>query len=75
MKTQEQIERVLSAYLEELDSLNDWCNKAQENYKKDKEMWGNEADDGEWRYANDEYNKVNQKIKMLKWILNIETTP
>lgn len=74
MKTQEQIEGLLEGYLIELDSLKDWCEKAYENYKKDEAMWGKEADDGEWRHANDEYNKVNQKVKMLQWVLGKQDT-
>lgn len=74
MKTQEQIEGLLEGYLIELDSLKDWCDKAAENYKRNREMWGREADDGEWRHANDEYNEVNQKVKILKWVLDIQDT-
>jgi hypothetical protein len=70
MKTQQEIEVLLEAYECELGSLQDWCKKAEKNYRNDKEMWGNQADDGEWRHANDEYSKVNEKVRLLKWILN-----
>ena len=74
MKTQEQIEVLLEGYLIELDFLKDWCDSVVKNYKRDREMWGKEADDGEWRHVNDEYNNINQKVKMLKWILDKQDT-
>lgn len=73
MRSKEEIEAKLTDLESELDYLKEWTDKALKSYQEDKRMWGKEADDGEYRYARDNYDDVKRHHKILKWVLANES--
>lgn len=73
MKTQEEIQLKLDDYIAEYESIKDWHEQASKKYQSDKEFWGkDQADTGEMDDASSELSKCGSKIRLLKWILNVE---
>lgn len=52
----------------ELAYLQEWYEKARENYVKDRKFWG-QADDGEMRAASDAVSESKKEVTILKWVL------
>lgn len=69
MRSKEQIEVRLAEAESQLENFKDWVDKATENYLKDRQHWGREADDGELLTAQDAYRDARGEVKLLKWVL------
>lgn len=70
MRTKEEIEQLLSNINLDIEYANDWASKAYEKYKVDRDYYGLDADDSEWRAACDAHKALMEKANTLNWVLN-----
>jgi hypothetical protein len=73
MKSREEIEAKLSDYKKEYEYLKEWNEKAYQKYLDNKKYWGSDADRAEYNISGDYLVECIKKIKLLSWVLNIET--
>jgi hypothetical protein len=74
MKTQEEIQQRLDDALLQSEDLKEWHDKAYQKYQDDRKWWGKDADRGEMDYVSDLQSGLYSEIKLLKWVLNENTT-
>jgi hypothetical protein len=70
MKTKEEIEIRLEELKSELEHLTDWHTKAHAKYVKDRDWWGAEADRNELDEVSSYVHICNDKIGILKWVID-----
>ena len=70
MRTEQEILEKIEAIKIEIVDVENWVQRACENFKKDKINWGKDADPGEMYHASDVLSTLKKEIDTLNWVLN-----
>ena len=69
MKSKEEIKQEINSLNEELAHAEEWREKAQVKYWKDREFWGYDADNGEVLLSQERVSEIENRINTLKWVI------
>ena len=70
MKSKEEIEKAIANLRVDLEHVSDWLNLAQNKYDSNRQIYKN-VDRGEVLSASVSFWKIQEKIKLLEWVLEI----